>query len=68
MTAFGATLPFAHPSLNDRLPHAYLSLVRGGRGFGIACAIVVMEGEAITYASKRPTSILAASLPDFLRN
>ena len=32
-----------------------------------------MEGEAITYASKGPTSgpvtgILAASLPDFLRN
>jgi hypothetical protein len=49
---------------------AYLPLVRGGRGFGAACPIVVMEGEAITYASKRPTSgpvtgILAASLPTF---
>ena len=73
LTADGATSPFAQASLNDRLPHSCLPLVRGGRGFGLACAIVVMEGEAITYASKRPTSgpvtrVLAASLPDFLRN
>src|SRR6266404_1532983 len=40
------------------------------QGSRVACAIVVMEGEAITYASNRPTSgpvtgILAASLPTF---
>ena len=72
-SAIGATSPFVQASLNDRLRHAYSPFVRGGRGFGLACAIVVMEGEAITYASKGPTSgpvtgIQAASLPDFLRN
>ena len=31
-----ATSPFAQASLNDRLPHAYLPLVRGDRGSGVA--------------------------------
>ena len=42
----GATSPFAQASLNDRLLHAYLPLVRGGAGSGVACAIVVMKGKA----------------------
>ena len=54
--AFGATLPFAQASLNDRLLHAYLPLVRGGSGSRAACAIVVMKGKGDTYASNRPTS------------
>ena len=29
--AYGATSPFVQASLNDRLPHAYLQLVRRGK-------------------------------------
>jgi hypothetical protein len=46
MTGIGATSPFAQASLNNRLLHAYLPLVRGGAGSGVACAIVVMKGKA----------------------
>ena len=49
---FGATSPFAQASLNDSLPHAYLPLVGGGKGSGVACAIVLLNGQATTYASK----------------
>jgi hypothetical protein len=45
-------LPFAQASLNDRLLHAYLPLVRGGSDSGVACAIVVMKGKATRMLRK----------------
>ena len=57
MTVIGATSPFAQASLNDRLPHPYLPVVRGDKGSGVACAIVVLKGEAITYASRNANEL-----------
>jgi hypothetical protein len=52
MAAYGATSPFAQASLNDRLPHAYLPLVRGGRDSRNR----LFEGRGDHLCFEKPTS------------